>query len=83
MAAKIVPFPTDSRAAAPGALRAADGDAVLDLVIEFVNTDPPRTRTVSARTSASLAEVHLLIARLFGWEMRISRAAPAQWEQFG
>lgn len=68
MAAKIIPFPTDSRVAAQGTPRATDGDAALDLVIELVDAEPPLTHTVSVHAATSLADVHLLITRLFGWD---------------
>lgn len=68
MAAKIIPFPIDAPEAAQGTPRATDGDAALDVVIELVSTDTPRTHTATVRAAASLADVHRLIARLFGWD---------------
>ena len=68
MAAKIIRFPVDPRTKAQGTGRATEGGASLDLVIELADTDPALFRCATVRADDSLADLHALIADLFGWD---------------
>ncbi|MEC4176771.1 hypothetical protein VIN30_09970 [Adlercreutzia sp. R7] len=70
MAAKIIPFPADCRAAAQGTARSSEGDANIALVVELVDPDPSRARThaIAVQPDASLADLHREITRHFDWD---------------
>lgn len=68
MAAKIIKFPVDPRIKAQGTPRAAEKSIPLDLAIELIGTKPALLRNARVYSDDSLADLHQVIAGLFGWD---------------
>lgn len=67
--AKIIKFPGQrQRASEPAPSELAFGRTVLDVVISLVDGDPSHSRNASVRADDSLADLHGIIARLYGWD---------------
>lgn len=68
MAAKIIKFPIDPRIKAQGAPRTTEKSVPLDLAIELIDTEPALLRNARVHSDDSLADLHQVIAGLFGWD---------------
>ncbi|MEC4295397.1 IS1096 element passenger TnpR family protein [Adlercreutzia shanghongiae] len=69
MTAKIIKFPGQRPCAAEAASgELAFGGATFDVVIGLVDGDPSHLRNASVRADDSLADLHGVIMRLFGWD---------------
>lgn len=68
MAAKIIEFPIDARTRAQGKPRTTEGETTLDLLIEPIDGVMHTLLNVRVRRDASLAELHRIITKLFGWD---------------
>lgn len=68
MAAKIIKFPTDPRRGTNGTPHdEEDARSYLNVIVELVDTEPSLFRNASVRADDSLADLHRVITKLFGW----------------